>query len=638
VGDGDVTAPGSSSFGTGPDGSADDAGEDAVAPNVHENESTRISAATVPSRPRDAEVTDREGEDIRRRVPDAGSGKLFARASHLRPVWKGLAAYLIYQSLALLLWFLPVLPRFGDQSFGIVLEDSRFYQWALAWTPYAISHHLNPLHAGPIFAPGGVDLAWSAFAPGSALVLWPITAVFGPLVSFNVAMTAAPALAAWAAYLVCRRLTDRFWPSLVGGSLFGLSIYMAGEIGLLNLVLIFPIPLLLYLVIRRVEGSLGPVAFVAGFAALLVGLFSISTELFGTAAIFGAVAFVGALAFGGEIRRPLLRTGGLIAVAGVAAAIILFPYIHDVIGKAPVASFKPQEDVPAADLVSFVIPHPGVRLGGETFGPMLRRMIGFTRTKGLAYIGFGVLALLVGFAITERRRRATWPLVAFVALALLLALGPVLHVAGDPHGPLPEAALARLPILRHVVPIRFMVYANLAIGVIAALWLARADRRWAWVRWAVALAAVVSLMPTPLVTNPDQTVPAFFTSDQVRRELRPGEVVYAIPAEKGSEMVWQFTSDYRFDLAQGYIGPVPPEVDSGPLADGLHVRPVSYLPTGAELSAWLAQHAVTAVVLDEAASDRYEDVLGQAGLARVFEGGGVSVWRAAMPPGASGLG
>src|SRR5262249_10911461 len=162
----------------------------------------------------------------------------------------------------------------------------------------------------------------------------------------------------------------------------------------LNLVLIFPIPLLLYLVIRHVEGSLGRVAFVVWFAVLLVTLFSFSTELFGTAALFGGVAFAGALAFGPQIRRPLLPTGAVIVLAGGIATIALLPYLHDVVVQAPAASFKPPDEVPAADLVSFVIPHPGVRLGGETFGPMLRRMLGFTRTKGLAYIGFGALAML----------------------------------------------------------------------------------------------------------------------------------------------------------------------------------------------------------------------------------------------------
>ena len=237
--------------------------------------------------------------------------RLRGSVTALRPAWKALGAYLIYQTMAFAIWVVPILSVFGREHIGTGLQDSRFYQWALEWTPWALSHGVNPLYASSVFAPTGVSMSWSAFVPGPALVAWPITAVFGPLASLNAWLAAAPALAAWAAYLVCNRLTHRFWASFAGGCLFGFSAYMgANIIGFINLVLVFPIPLLVYLAIRNVEGSLGPVAFVAGFTALLVGLFSISTELFGTATVFGAIAFLGALAFAKEIRRPLLRTGG----------------------------------------------------------------------------------------------------------------------------------------------------------------------------------------------------------------------------------------------------------------------------------------------------------------------------------------
>ena len=120
----------------------------------------------------------------------------------LRPAWKALGAYLIYQVLAFAIWVVPILPVFGREHIGTGLQDSRYYQWALEWTPWAISHGIDPLHAGYVFAPTGVSLSWSAFVPGPALLAWPVTALFGPLVSLNVLLAVAPALAAWGAYLV----------------------------------------------------------------------------------------------------------------------------------------------------------------------------------------------------------------------------------------------------------------------------------------------------------------------------------------------------------------------------------------------------------------------------------------------------
>ena len=560
-----------------------------------------------------------------------GSQRLRSWWSGLRPAWKGLVAYLFYQALAFTIWVLPILPRFGRQALGVGLQDSRYFQWALSWTPFALSHHLNPLHNGYIFPPGGIDLAWSAFIPGPAIVMWPITALFGPLVSLNLLMAAAPALAAWAAYLVCHRITHRFWPSLAGGYLFGFSAYVAGNtIGFVNLVLIFPIPLLVYLLIRRVEGSLGPVAFVAGFAALLVGLFSISTELLGTAAIFGAVAFIGALAFVPSLRSKLLRTLPLMLLSGGVAAVALLAYLLEIFANRPSEPLYPADLMAAPDLWTFVVPPPYMRLGGDALYPLLSRHTANPVLDGLGYVGLGVIAVVIGFAITERRRLSTWLLLAFLALVTLLSLGPVLHIGGDPHGWLPERLLAGIPIIQSATPSRFTVYSTLTIGVIAALWLSHAPARRAWIRWTVVVAAGVLVLPQAPHHVPPQQIPTFLSSGQVRSVLSEGETVYAIPVHKGDEVLWQATAGYWFNLAQGYLGPLPPALQSGPLSRGLSMRRELYFPGPTQFSTWMQQHGVSAIMMDDRAGNRYGSLLDEVGLQQVYSGEGVSVWR---PPG-----
>ena len=572
-------------------------------------------------------------------APEEGSGstqqgwwrRLTGWGKGLRPSWKGLFAYLLFQALAFAIWVVPILPRFGRQALGVGLQDSRYFQWALSWTPFAVAHHLNPLHTGYLFPPGGVDLAWSAFIPGPAIVMWPVTALFSPLVSLNLLMATAPALAAWAAYLVCHRITNRFWPSVAGGYLFGFSAYVAGNtIGFVNLVLIFPIPLLVYLVIRRVEGSLGPVAFVAGFAALLVGLFSISTELFGTAAIFGAIAFIGALAFVPTLRQRLLRMLPLMLLAGGIATVALLPYLFDIISNRPSEPLYPADLMAAPDLWTFVVPPPYVRLGGDALYPLLSRHTANPVLDGLGYVGLGVIAVVVGFAITERRRLSTWLLLGFLALVTLLSLGPVLHIGGDPHGWLPERLLAQLPIIQSATPSRFTLYSTLTIGVIAAVWLSDAPARRAWMRWAVVIAAGALVLPQAPHHVPPQQIPRFLSSDQVRSQLNEGETVYAITAQKGDEVLWQATAGYWFKLAQGYTGPLPPTLQSGPLSRGLNMRRGLFFPGPGQFSTWMQQHGVSAIVVDDRAREKYGSLLGEVGLQQVFSGEGVSVWR---PPG-----
>lgn len=568
-----------------------------------------------------------QGAEERTASPDRRE-RLRSWAAGLRPAWKALIAFGLYQALAFWIWVVPILPRFGTQHIGGGMQDSRYYRWALTWTPWALAHNVNPLHSDYVFAPGGVSLAWSAFIPGPALLTWPITAVFGSLASLNLLMAVAPALAAWAAYLVCHRLTHRFWPSLLGGYLFGFSAYIAGnQIGFVNLILIFPVPLLVYLVIRRVEGSLGPVAFVAGFAACLVALFSISTELFGTAAIFLAIAYLIALA-AAPIRRTLLRTGVLILLAGAIAAVFLFPYVAAVVTNRPDQALNPPELLPAADLWTFAAPPPYILFANKTLNRFALDHMQKPILDGVAYVGIGAIVLLLGFALTEWRRRETWALLAFVGIVAILSMGPILHVSGMNHGRLPGSLLAKAPLIQSAIPARFGAYTALAIGVIAAIWLARASGRFGWVRWAIALVAAAMILPAAPHHSPPATFPTFFSSDTVRQVIHPGENVYAITYERGDELVWQQDSGYWFKLAEGYLGPLPPELRTGPEARGLNMKQKTVVvPVPGEFGTWIRQHQVSVVILDDRAASRFLSMVQQSAMEQVYAGEGVTVWR-----------
>jgi len=72
-----------------------------------------------------------------------------------------------------------------------------------------------------VFAPAGYNLAWATGIPGPSLLAYPITRWFGPVVAYNVLWLLAPASAAGAAFLLCRHITGRFWPALLGGYVFG---------------------------------------------------------------------------------------------------------------------------------------------------------------------------------------------------------------------------------------------------------------------------------------------------------------------------------------------------------------------------------------------------------------------------------
>ena len=180
-----------------------------------------------------------------------------------RPALSAFGAFALYLIASIAIWGRDVVAHLGSRYVAIGhVGDPDYFRWALAWTPWALTHGRSPLTSDLVFAPQGIDLRWSAIVPGPAIVAWPVTKLFGTLVSYNVWMLLGPALAGWGAFLVCRRVTHATWPSIAGGAVFGFSASMAAQMqSHLNLVLIFPVPLAVYLVIRRVEGSIGRVAF-----------------------------------------------------------------------------------------------------------------------------------------------------------------------------------------------------------------------------------------------------------------------------------------------------------------------------------------------------------------------------------------
>jgi hypothetical protein len=549
----------------------------------------------------------------------------------LRPSILALAAFLLYLLISVVLWVVPIGGHLATRHLGMGGNDVRIYLWAMKWTPHAIANGLDPFRTDAVFAPNGLDLTWVTTIPGPALVLWPITEVFGPLASVNVAMLLAPALAGWAGYLVCRRVTCAFWPSLAGGYLIGFSSFMVGQMwGHVNLVLIFPAILGVYLVLRRVEGSLGRASFIALMALSIVGLFSISTELVATASVFGAIGLLGAFAFGGEARPRILRAGLETAAAYAVAAAVLLPVLIPAVQHAPHGSVRPPERA-SLDLLSFVVPRISTLIGGERYRDVSSDFTAIAPEDG-AYVGVVVMAMLVAFAITERRRRETWLLLGFIAVVGLLSLGPELHVRGTGATPLPGAVLTHAPLLEHATPQRFSAYLWIPVGVIAAIWLSRAERGWAWPRWAVVALGAITLLP--LVQAPPRgreiVAPRFFVDGAYRRQLDPNEIVYAIPAMKGDEMLWQAVGDFDFRLAQGYTGPVPEAYAGQAMAKGLALHhPSPFVPPVPVLERYLDEHGVTAILTADVATEKFRPLLLEAGWTpqRVED---VDVWRKAF--------
>ncbi|HTG46908.1 MAG TPA: hypothetical protein VK646_04570 [Actinomycetota bacterium] len=570
------------------------------------------------------DVTDGDDE-----VEDLWFPRLTRFGQTVRPWVRGVIAFVLFAIAAILTWALPILGSFGTRYVGNGYSDAKFYQWAVGWMHWSVLHGSDPLYTTKVYAVPGTSLAWAAFSPIGGLAVLPLRSLYGTLVATNVLLLLSAALAGWAAYLLCNRVSHAFWPSLVGGYLFAYSAYLTGQLhGHVNLALIFPVPLAVYLVVRYVEGSFGRVAFVLWLTVVLVVLFLSSTELFATTALFGGIAFVIAVIAAGEQRRRVLASILYTGLAYVLTALVVSPYLIAAIRNQPPDIFH-DLDQASVDLWGFVIPRGQLLVSPAFARDLSARFLAHPIEDG-GYLSIALVVMLVCFAVTERRRTGTWGLLAFVAVVSLIALGPTLHVLGTASVPLPWRLATNLPLLKNALPDRFPAYSALAVSVIAAIWLARSPARTAALRWGLVLVGAVMLYPSmSKVDHQPQVVPEFFTSGAFRDVLRPDEVVFAIPVTKGDELLWQDDADFAFRMPQGYLGPVPPAYAGERLSHGLALNPLDLrFDSTDDLVGYLNAHDVTAVVLAQQGMDVFGPLLRSAGGEPVYTGGGVVVWRA----------
>ncbi|MEP7059600.1 MAG: hypothetical protein ABI828_02610 [Actinomycetota bacterium] len=546
---------------------------------------------------------------------------------------QGAIAFLAYLAMSFVLYGAPVLRNYATMFAGKGAGDARIFLWGFAWWPHAISHGLSPVVTHAIFEPSGLNLAWATSIPGPALIFWPITRAFGPLVSMNLATMLAPALAGWAAYLVCRRVSGRFWPAVLGGYLFGFSSYMTEQLtGHVNLFLIFPVPLAVYLVIRRVDGTLPVRRFVVGLGLLLVLQFSISTEVFATLTFFGAVAMLGAMAAVREHRAQVAAAAGWTVAAFAIAGVILIPLLTFVLKGAPAKPIRPViSGSSSVDVASLFVPRHSTLIGGDTFHRYTARTLGTPAEQG-AYLPLPLIAVLVAAAWTLRKDRMTRWALAFGVVALVCSLGTYLHVSAHTSFPMPWTPFAHVPILADALPSRFMLYAGLGFAVVATRWIDAAERPWR--RLSVGAVAGIMLLPNIAATDVHTPlrVPTFFTGGDYRRYVPEDHTILYIHADKGGEMLAQIEAHFWFRLAQGHTGPTPRvfqrtagyhAIDSG--------NPEGLPPS--TLGAFIRDHNVSTVIVEDDLARLWAPVVGNATHVSPVATGGVQVYALPTRPG-----
>jgi hypothetical protein len=485
-----------------------------------------------------------------------------SRPWYLRPAAQGLVALLIFAAFWLGTIGKHMLHDLGAAHLDQYSMDPNFYTWSLSWWPYAIGHGLNPFFSHVIWAPRGHSLAWVTAIPPIALLAAPLTLAAGPIVAFNLLTAIALPLSAWAAFVLCRRLTGKFWPALVGGAVFGFSAYEINHVsaGQLNLTYSLLLPLLAYLVVLWREKTISTRVFVVVAGITMAVQFYLFLETFADlTAVLAVGVVVGILVAGRAHRAEVIRLAKCLGAAyGVAFALAL-PYL----AYALTIRVPQLQAAGSLDLLSLVVPRPEATCGWQaplsvsqcnTSTSFLHHLaLGPTQTSYAGYVGVPLLFVAVVLAVTGWSRRLVRFLACMLALIVVASLGPALNFEGGHVITFPWAFLWKLPIVRNAYPSRLMLFAFLALAVMTAIWLAGTTSKY----WRVPLALLVVYalyQDAPMVNVAEHsTVPAFIATGAYRHELSRGETVVVVSNIGNAGMLWQADTDFYLRVAGGYI-------------------------------------------------------------------------------------
>ena len=441
--------------------------------------------------------------------------------------------------------------------------DPAQYLWTLSWGPFALSHHLNPFFSTYLNAPEGFNAMWNT-PPLSSFVMWPATAAFGPIVSFNLMTTLSFALSAWAMYLALSRITGSATAAGCGGVLYGFGPYMIvqGQTHVALALQVMP-PLLLILLHDALVRRQWRARWVGlGIGALLAGQLMTYTEPLVTDCI-GTLAILLPLALF-NWRRVREAAGHALRVACIAiasAAVLSLPALRTLLFGAqrwPNTVLHPP-NIFVIDLLNFVMPTDAHALGSAAASATVNHFTGL-KDEWAGYLGVPLLAFLL-FGVVRFWRRRAFLIVAIAGLiTATLSLGPSLHVGGiDKAIPLPGALFSHIPLVDNLLPARLALmtdfFAALLLAMTMAALAARYTRHWQRAGvLAVTAAVLVPLFPALPYPRASAATPAFFTSSAVD-QIPSGSTVLVAPYPNPgyAPELWQVEAGMRFRMPGGYV-------------------------------------------------------------------------------------
>ena len=509
----------------------------------------------------------------------AGEG---ARTARTTPLWIFAAVFAVYLVGGFVLFF-NVWTTHPSTVTTCGCGDTSLILWFIEWPAYALAHGLNPLYSTALFHPQGVNLLANTSSVAIGIPLVPVTWLFGPVASLNVAMTLSPPLSALAMFWLLRRWQVWVPAAFVGGLVFGFSpfviINLAGSHLMLGALALLPV-IVACLDEVMIRQRYGAVASGAALGLVVAVQYFVGTEALAICALMGLCGMVLVVAYAALFARARLRENaehaaiGLGTGAAVALVLLAYPVWFTLRGPAHLSGLI-WPTIPTA--YDGIILH---NLWQGTYETQLRTQMlhtGGYLGPALAqpeFLGLGLLVVLGLGVLWRWRDRRLWLFGVLGVLSVLLSLG--LKSLWTPW-----RLFAELPLIENIIPARFAAITSLCAAIMLALILdavrtahipglasrsarhgahAPTTSRVAPVRLLLALViAAVALVPlgqelrsnVPLTTR-EVSVPAWFA--KVAPHLPPGQVILTFPSPLAIEQSaedWAAIDRMSFALVGG---------------------------------------------------------------------------------------
>jgi hypothetical protein len=474
--------------------------------------------------------------------------------------------------------------------------DADLFAWYMRYAADAVAHgHWPALVTSALNAPAGVNLMWNSSMLLPAVLVAPVTLLFGPQVSLTLLTTIGFAGSAAAMFGVLRRWQVSQSAAALAGAVYGFSpALLHSAIGHYDLQLAILPPLIVDAMLRLAVAPSESASQRASDAAavteprgawpsrlpqhvrtgltlgaLLAAQLFISEELALTTVLTGLLLVV-CLATGyprQAVRRARVAVAGLAIAACTTLVLAGWGLWVQFFGPLAQSGTPFTRDFYVNDLSNFVIPS-GYLLFHTQASAAAAALYRGQAPEYLAYLGWPLIIVAAIAAAVFWLRPVVRALGGTAAVLVLLSLGGYPLVAGASHTSwlLPWHWLENLPLAGSVLPDRLSILID---GLVAALLavlldLARTRLRASESSFSVlagvwAVLVCLPLVPLPLPATTVTPLPSGWATVLTELHLAPDARVLVVPVPDvhlTMAMRWEADSSRQLALVGGYfIGP-----------------------------------------------------------------------------------